>query len=904
MKALRRFARRLTWWTTASARNETLLRAEIEEHLELQTADYVRAGLPRSEARRQALLKFGGVEAITESYRDQRGIPLLETLWRETRHAIRGLRRTPAFAIASIVTLALGVGANAAVFAVIDAVLIQPLPYPQAARLVSLGHAAPGVPGAPSRIGASPSMYFTYRDENRTFQHFGVWNSLTASVTGLAEPELTRALFVTHGVLDAVGVSPLLGRWFSQTDDTPGSPETVLLTYGYWQRRFGGDRSLVGRALTIDARPRTVIGVMPAEFRFQGDPDLILPHQFDRSRMFLGPLFGPQGLARLKPGVTLEEANADVARMLAIWLSAWSPNPGINRTFFENARLVPMVRPLKQEVVGEIGTALWIVMGTLGLVLLIACANVANLLLVRAEARGPELSVRAALGASRAQISRTLLVESVTLGSLGGLAGLGLAAVALRVLVSNGPDTLPHLRDIEINSIVLAFVFGVSLLSGLLLGLMPVVKYAGHRVAGARRSVGRTFSDGPERHRARQTLVVTQVALSLVLLIASGLMIRTFQQLRRVHPGFTRPEEVQILHSTIPSAVASEPERVMALHHEILDKLAAIPGVTSVGFGNVAPLEPLLRGAGNPIEAEDKLAEGQVSALRSIRRIAPGFFATMGTRLIAGREFTWADLHERRRVAVISENLARKFWGDPTAALGKRIRESGAADPWREIVGVVEDVYDNGVHVQPPEFAYWPALLDRYIWAGPNGSAVRSGAFTIRSNRAGTENLLKEAQRAIWSVNGRQPVFLVSTLKGLYDQSMSRTSFTLIMLAIAASIGFILGVVGIYGVIAYVVSQRIREIGIRTALGAPPAELLAMFVRYGLRLAGIGSALGLVAAIGLTRLMSSLLFGVTTLDPLTYAVVSVLLIASGVLASYLPARRAIAIDPIQALRAE
>ena len=902
MKTLMRLFRRLTSWTT-SAQDEELLRAEFEEHLAMQTAENIRAGLSPIEARRQALLKFGSVEAIKDAYRDARGLPFLETLSIDTRHAIRGLRRTPAFTAAVILTLALGIGANTAIVAVIDSILIQPLPYPRAEALVGVWHAAPGMPGAPARLGASPSMYFTYGEENKTFEQFGVWRSGDAAVTGTAEPELLRTLLVTYGVLDAVGVKPLLGRWFSRADDTPGSAETVMLTYGYWQRRFGGDRSILGRTLTIESTPRTVIGVMPEEFRFQRDPDVILPQRLDRSRTFLGPFSG-QGIARLKPGVTIEQANADVARMVPVWLDAWPPNPGMDLTVFREARVSPRLQPLKQDIIGDIGAALWVVMGTLGLVLLIACANVANLLLVRAEARQQELAIRAALGAGWGRIARALLVESMTLGLLGGAVGLGLAYGALRILVATAPGTLPRLRDIGIDPVVLAFTLGVSLLSGVLFGVIPVVKYAGPRLATALRGVGRTFSDGRERHRARNTLVVAQVALALVLLIGSGLMLRTVQHLRRVHPGFTHSEEVQLLHSMIPATVATEPELVMRRQHEILDKLAALPGVTSVALANAAPLEyPGI--PGNPVYAEDKtFAEGQVPAVRRIRRITPGFFKTMGTRVVAGRDFTWTDLYEKRRVAIVSENLAREWWGVPRAALGKRIREAGAADPWREIVGVVEDVYDDGVHVKPPEFAYWPALMDRYIWGGENGFALSFGTYAIRSSRTGTEDLLAEAQQAMWSVNGRRPVFLVTTLKALYDRSMARTSFALVMLAIAAGMGLVLGIVGIYGVIAYVVSQRIREIGIRTALGAQPSGLQGMFVRHGLWLCGIGAAFGLVAAAGLTRLMSSLLFGVTALDPLTYTAVSVLLIVAGVLASYLPARRAIAIDPVQALRAE
>jgi predicted permease len=400
-------------------------------------------------------------------------------------------------------------------------------------------------------------------------------------------------------------------------------------------------------------------------------------------------------------------------------------------------------------------------------------------------------------------------------------------------------------------------------------------------------------------------LVVAQVALALVLLVSSGLMIRTFQQLRRVQPGFTHPEELLIVHASIPQTIAQEPEHVMRTHHEILDRLAAIPGVTSVGLANSAPLESTLGVRGNPIDAEDKrLAEGQTPPLRQTRMVAPGFFETMGTRVVAGRDVTWTDMYEKRRVALVSENLAREWWGSPSAALGKRIREGGPADPWREIVGVVEDVYDKGVHVKPPEFAYWPALMDRYIWGSDNGFVVRTGVFAIRSSRAGTEGLLTEAQQAIWSVNGRQPVFLVNTLKALYDQSMARTSFTLVMLTLAGGMALTIGIVGLYGVIAYVVSQRTREIGIRTALGARPSELQGMFVRHGLMLAVGGASLGLVAAAGLTRLMSSLLFGVSAFDPLTYAAVAALLVAAAALASYLPARRAAAVDPVQALRAD
>jgi predicted permease len=863
----------------------------------------VRAGLPPAEARRQALLKFGNVETIKEIYRDQRGLPFLETLLRDMRHAIRRLRKAPAFTVAVILTLALGIGANIAIFAVIDSILIRPLAYPHAQDLVGVWHTAPGLPGVPGSLGCSPSMYFTYREENQTFEQFGVWSNAGASVTGTTEPELPPTLFVTYGVLDALGVKPLLGRWFTQADDSPGSEESVILTYGYWQRRFGGDKSIVGRKLTIDSKPHTVIGVMPEEFGFKYNPELILPYRFERNKQFLGG-FGYQGIARLKPGVTIQQANADLARMLGVWLNAWPPNPGLNLTLFQGAHMGPKIQPLKQEIVGDIGTALGVVMGTLGLVLLIACANVANLLLARAEGRHQELAIRAALGAGWRRIAREMLVESMTLAVAGGALGLGLAYAGLRILVANGPTTLPRLGEIGIDPLGLGFAAGVSLLSGALFGIMPILKYAGAGVSNGLRGAGRGLSLGREHHRASNALVVVQVALALVLLISSGLMIRTFEHLRSVRPGFTHPEEIQIVHTMIPESIARDPERVMRVNGEILDKLSTIPGVTSVGFGSAAPLESFLPNF-NPVYAEDKKApEGQSPPIRQIRKIAPGYFKTMGTYLIAGRDFTWTDLYGKRRVAIISENLAREWWGDSQAALGKRIREGGEGDSWREIVGVTENVYENGAQASPPAIAYWPALMDGYIWGEKGGFAVVYRMFAIRSKRTGTEGLLKEAREVIWSVNGRQPVFLVTTLKDLYDQSMARTSFTLVMLAIAGGMALALGIVGIYGVIAYAVSQRTREIGIRTALGAKPAGLMRMFVRQGLVQAGIGVGLGLGAAAGLTRLMSSLLFGVEPLDPVTYGAVSVLLILAAVTASYLPARRAMAVDPVEALRTE
>jgi predicted permease len=816
------------------------------------------------------------------------------------QYVLRRMRMAPGFTTIAVLTLALGIGATTAIFSVVNGVLIKPLPYPQSEALVGVWHLAPGVKDMTGDINCSPTMYFTYRQENRTFEHIGLWNGGGATVTGVGDPEQLRALYVTYGTLQAVGVQPVLGRWFSEADDTPGTPETVILSYGYWQHRFAGNASVMGRTLLVDSRPHAVIGVMPRDFHFQNiKADLILPERFDRNKIFLGN-FSFQGVARLKPGVMLQQASKDVARMLGIWLKAWPAPPGFDVALFENAHFAPKIRPWKSEVVGDIGTVLWVLMGTIGLVLLIACANVANLLLVRAEGRQQELAIRAALGAGWGRIAREMLVESVALGVLGGALGLGLAFGALKILVARGPQTLPRLNEIGIDAVVLCFTMAVSVLAGMLFGFVPAMKYAGAQIASALCGGGRTLSQSRERHQARNALVVVQVGLALVLLIGSGLMIRTFQALRSVQPGFSRPEQVQVLHISIPEAQIKEPERVMRMENEMLERLAAIPGVTSVAFTTGAPLEGF--NSNDLVYAQDKdYAVGQIPPIRRFRFVSPGFLKTTGTAMIAGRDFTWTDLYEKRHVAVISENMAREMWGDPRAALGKRLRE-GMKDPWREIVGVAGDVYDNGVQEKAPAFVYWPAMMDTF-W-GDEVHVNRGGAFVIRTDRAATEGFLKEARQAIWAINPNLPVYLVRTLQDLYDQSMVRTSFTLVMLAIAGGMALVLGIVGIYGVIAYSVSQRTREIGIRMALGAGPVGLRRMFLGDGLLLAGIGAAVGLAAAAGATRLMTSLLFGITALDPVTYSVVATVLISSAALASYVPARRATAVDPVQALRAD
>ena len=519
--------------------------------------------------------------------------------------------------------------------------------------------------------------------------------------------------------------------------------------------------------------------------------------------------------------------------------------------------------------------------------LLIACANVANLLLVRTDGRRQELAVRAALGAGWGRIARELLLESALLGVAGGALGLALAYGALRVLAAYGPANLPRIHEISIDPSVLAFTLGISLGGGLLFGLIPVFKYARPHLSSALRGGGRSLSASKERHRARSLLVVVQVALALVLMVGSGLMIRTFQALRRVDPGFSGAPGIQTLRISIPEAQVKEPERVLRMEEEILRKIEALPGVSAAAMANALPLEG---GSNNSVYAESAAArEGATPATRRYKAVSPGYLRAMGSRLIAGREFTWAETYSQTPVAMVSENMARELWQTPRAALGKHIRLT-LKDDWREVVGVVADLRDNGVDQKPPAIAYWP-LLQRHGGSSQPG-VERSVVFVVRTPRAGSGSLFQELQQAVASVNPNLPLADVKTLESVYDRSLARTSFTLVLLAIAGGMALLLGLVGIYGVISYAVSQRTREIGIRLALGAPLPDVTGLFVRHGLVLSGIGAACGLTAALAMTRLMKSLLFEVSPADPLTYAGVAAGLILAAALASYLPARRA------------
>ena len=904
---------------------------ELSQHLEDRWRELLAGGASEDEATRLALAGFreGSLLAkyMAPLQQAQAPVPItpgatsgyvLRDVWMDLRYATRMLRKQPAFTVAAVLALALGIGATTAIFSVVYSVLIKPLPYPNADELVRIRHRDVG-----GERPFSETMYLTYREENRTFASIGLWDETSATLTDRGEPQQVRALRVTDGTLQALGVPPMRGRWFTTQEYGPAAEglEPVILSYGFWQRRFGGDDAALGRELSMEApsgsraRPRAgqwqVVGIMPRGFRFLDmgpQPDVIVAMRLDPAAEEINS-FSYDALARLAPSVTAAEASADVGRMLPIWLDAWPiTRGGSTKDVIANWRITPVVRPLKDDLVGGVAGMLWVVLGAIGAVLLIACANIANLMLVRADARRQEFAVRVALGAVPARIARELFVESLVLGAGGCVLGLGLAYAGVQVLVAIGPTDLPRLQDIAVYPPVLAFTVAIALASTVLFGSITALKHALH-IETPTIGTARGSSASRDRSTARSALAVVQVALALVLIVSAALMIRTFQALRGVDAGFSNPATIQTAGISIPFTLVSDPEpgapaaRKTSLQHEILDRIAALPGVASVGFASHLPMGTGSWNAPVVVEGET-IASGTGPRSRRWNFVSPGYFAAMGTRMIAGRDVTWSDIDAGGRVAVVSEDFARELAASPVAALGRRIRlrvDAAGSSPdlsaWREVIGVVQRVHQDGLYEEPPSMVYWPVLT-------ANMFGLPDVTFAIRSERAGTAGVINEVRQAVRSVNGNIPVTEVRTMQDIYAGSLARTSFTLVMLAIAGGMALALGVIGIYGVILYTVAQRTREIGIRSALGAGQRQLGRMFLLHGLALSGVGAAAGLVAAVALRRAMSSLLFGISPMDPAAYAAALGVTLAAAALASYVPARRAATIDPMLTMKVE
>jgi predicted permease len=818
----------------------------------------------------------------------------IETLMRDTRHAMRALLKRPGFTAVSALTLAIGIGATSAIFSIVNGVLLEPLPLPEPDRLVGLWHVAPGMRS--DEINQSGVTYFVYKENNRVFENVALWDNRTTAVTGLDEPERVRSLLVTESFLPTLGIPMQLGRPFSPDDDQPGVGGTVVLTDDYWRSRLGADPGVLGRTLTLDGRPHEIIGVLGPELRsLMPGYQLLTPARFDRGHLNNGS-FSYQAFARLRDDVTLAEATTDLTRVMPLMTGFEGP---ITPSFLEEAQFAPVVRPLKDDVIKDAGSVLWMLLGAVGIILLIAVANVANLFLVRSQGGQTEIAVRTALGAGRRAILRTFLLESGILGLMGGALGLVFAWGSLRALVAVAPDRTPRIADIGLDPTTLVFALVLSLGAGLLFGLMPVVRYGRPELSSALKEGSRGSGTGREPQRLRSGLVVAQMAMALLLLVGSGLMLRSFSALRAVDPGFSDPGTLVTVRVSLPVGEVPDTEDVGRVHEQINRALEQMTSVTSAGIASSVAMD------GNDnnyavLPEHVPYEEGDVPPIHRSKEIGGEYFRTLGIPLLAGRVMEAADLADRRPVVVVNESFARTYWTDPQAALGKRLRTfNDARLAWYEIVGVVGDVRDDGMDQDKRAIAYFPM-----VGANEQGEpfSTRTLSHVVRSPRGAA--LIPQARDAVWSVNPNLALTSLQTHQVVVDESLARTSFTMVVLGVAAGVALLLGTVGIYGVISYIVGQRTREIGVRMALGADRSRVSRMVVRDGMRLAGLGVGIGLVVAIGLTRVMSALLFEVSPLDPVTFVGVTAVLAGVAALAAWLPARRAASVEPGVVLRGE
>lgn len=882
----------MMWLRTAYARLRAIwrrdaiadeIREEMRGHLDLRAADFERQGLSRSDAERAAHLAFGNLAVLHDRGYDIRGAGLLERVTHDARYAARVLWKRPAFSALAIGTIALGIGATTAMFSVVYGVLLKPLPFDEPDRLVALEDLAPGFTVA-GPVFLGHATYFTYRDNTRVFEDIGLWQMTRMSLLEHNTPEQVQVLNVTDGLLPLLRVSPALGRLIKKEDDVPSAPRRVLLTYGCWQRRFGGARDVLGRLLVMDGNPYEIIGVLPQSLNFlDKNPEMVLPMRLDRATAFVGD-FGLPAVARLKPHVTLEQANADVNRMIPLIPEEFPLLTGLTRQRWDSVGLTANVRPLAETVVGNMSRPLWILLGAVTFVLLIAWSNVGNLLLVRAEGRRREFAVRGALGASRARLATELLAETLILGLAGGVLAVPFAQAGLVLLRRIAPTALPRVDAIRIDPVVLVVTLATAALTSVVFGLIPALRLR-HLNVELLKETGRSTTESASRHRTRNGLVVMQVAIALVLLIVSGLMVRTFMALRHVEPGFVRPAEVETFGVALPAALISDPQQVLRTHEQIADRLRHVPGVVSVGLANAIGTDAV---GGSPIAVEDRPTDGPLP-MRHIILVSPDYFETMGDPLLAGRTFTAADLHQpSSHIALVSDSFAREYWGEPEKALGKRI--GCPSGPWCEIVGVVGNELRDGLNRPAPGLIYWPSRTTRNL------------TYVVRSARVGTPGFLRELQQAVWSVNPSVPLGNVRTLEDIVARSMAPTSFAMVMLAIAAGVALLLALVGLYGVVSYAATERTHEVGIRMALGAQPVDVLTLFLRHGLALCLAGVMLGTVVAAFVTPIISALLYGVRPTDPATYVGVATALATVALVAMYLPARRASHVDPVVALQ--
>jgi putative ABC transport system permease protein len=850
--------------------------SELAFHIEMRTRDYVARGMDPAAARAEAMRRFGDVEHINEACRDigrRRDREMRRTEWiaelrQDFVYALRYLRTNPGFGVAAVLTLALGIGASTTIFGVANAVILRPLPFREPERLVRIWETNP----ATDDFSASEPNYLDWRARSRSFAELAAYRWGSMNLVGDGQPEALTVIGVTHTLFPLLPVAPRVGRAFTADEDKPGGPRVVILSDGLWQRRFGGDRDVIGRSISLDGNPHTVIGVLPPGLGFATDADLWEPLRPDPASNRGDHRLGVVG--RLRPGTTIESATADlraVARQLAQQYPASNAEWGARLASFRDWLIGPEVR---DRVIA--------LLVAVGLLLLMACVNVANLLIARASTRQREMGVRAALGAGRWRITRQLLTESLTLAALGAAVGVALAAAAMPVLRKVGGDAVPRLDEMSLDWRVLAFAVGASLVTGLLFGLAPALHAARAGLHAMLRSGTRVAATG----RLRSTLVVASIALAMLLLVGAGLVGTSFLRLMRVDPGFD-PEHVLVASISLPRERYPN-DRIAAFHGEAMARIAAMPGVRAAGMVNIAPF------SGGNTAIEFSLVGGPPARPGDFpqagwRSVTPGYFAALGIRLKRGRRLNESDVGNGTPVIVISDTMARRYWPgeDP---IGRQIRVGNGKSPFT-VVGVVNDIRAQTLEEEPAPIMY---LSYHQV-------SLRSMWLTVRAVGAPT-SVANAVQREIWAIDKTLPVANVQPLTQLISEVAAQPRLTMLIFGLFASAALALAAIGVYGVVAYAVAQRTREIGVRLALGAQPSRIVRGVLRHGLTLAGLGIAIGLIAAYALTRFIAAILYGTEPTDVVTYGAVALTLAACAAAASLAPARRAATVDPVAALR--
>jgi putative ABC transport system permease protein len=812
----------------------------------------------------------------------------------QVRYAVRRLLNSPGFTLLCVLTLAVGIGAIVTVFSVVNGVLLNPLPYPAADRLVGLWHTAPGLnlPVMPQ----SKGTYLLYTQEGRDFKEVAIYRDLQVNLTGGGAPERVPAAEVTPSLFHLLGVAPRLGRGPTPEESRPGAPLVVVLSDKLWRRYFDADPGILGKTARINGVGREVVGIMRPDFEFpRPQTELWVPMTIDPLNAPLGE-FGYTGIGRLADGATLDRAQSGMNRTLADLERRF---PGDDSApVLAKGGFAAVVHPLRDDVVGDFGKVLWILLGAVGFVLLIACANVANLLIVRGEGRRREMAIHTALGAARSSLIGNVLAESLMLALAAGAVGLLLAFGGLHLLSVLRPAELPRLDKVSLDGRVLLFTAAISLLTSLLFGLLPALRSSvtGDLATELKSGGGRTATAGRSRQRSRQLLIGVQIALAVILLTGSGLMLRSFLRVANLNPGF-EASRVLTLQVALPESEYPDDAAAARFFQRAIDRLRALPGITAAGATSSLPLGGSASAGGHEIEGQPA-AEGAPPPIFGTEYVSDGYFQALGIPLLAGRSLERGDQERRTGAVVINESAAKRFWPGQSA-LGKRFRpaDSGLpADSWYTVVGVVRDVRNRRLTDEPEPTAYYP------MQGKQAGAWVARQMSIVLRTGVKPESMVAPVRREIWAIDSNLPLSNVNTMEKLLDRDKARLNFSVLMFLIAAAVALALGAVGIYGFISYLVAQRTPEIGVRMAIGADRRTVRWMILKESLTIFVFGLAFGIVGAVAVTRWLKALLFEVSPLDPLTFGVVPLLLVTVVLLASYLPAERATRIDPLKALQ--